>query len=64
MQAIYVLHPTFGLKSAILALQMFVDSVVCKTLIINHWRMNLITHLLMSLQFFGNAIGLEKGGIC
>ncbi|CAA2995013.1 Hypothetical predicted protein [Olea europaea subsp. europaea] len=30
LHAIYVLHPTFGLKSAILAMQMFVDNVVWK----------------------------------
>ncbi|MED6187880.1 hypothetical protein PIB30_080710, partial [Stylosanthes scabra] len=29
LHAIYVLHPTFGLKAAVFALQMFVDSVVC-----------------------------------
>ncbi|THF97992.1 hypothetical protein TEA_007541 [Camellia sinensis var. sinensis] len=33
LHAIYVLHPTFGLKAAILALQMFVDSVVWKKVV-------------------------------
>ncbi|CAO2828338.1 unnamed protein product [Amaranthus hypochondriacus] len=33
LHAIYVLHPTFGLKSAVLALQMFVDNVVWKKVV-------------------------------
>ncbi|KAK9116589.1 hypothetical protein Sjap_015536 [Stephania japonica] len=33
LHAIYVLHPTLGLKAAILALQLFVDSVVWKKVI-------------------------------
>ncbi|KAI8527544.1 hypothetical protein RHMOL_Rhmol12G0083400 [Rhododendron molle] len=33
LHAIYVLHPTFGLKAAILAMQLFVDSVVWKKVI-------------------------------
>ncbi|KAI3696346.1 hypothetical protein L1987_79360 [Smallanthus sonchifolius] len=30
LQAIYILHPTFGLKTAILALQLLVDGMVWK----------------------------------
>ncbi|XP_059655750.1 uncharacterized protein LOC132302805 isoform X3 [Cornus florida] len=33
LHAIYVLHPTFGLKAAIFALQLFVDSVVWKKVV-------------------------------
>ncbi|XP_060186067.1 uncharacterized protein LOC132615475 isoform X2 [Lycium barbarum] len=33
LHAIYVLHPTFGLKSAIVALQLFVDNVVWKKVV-------------------------------
>ncbi|CAN4124560.1 unnamed protein product [Withania somnifera] len=33
LHAIYVLHPTFGLKSAIFALQLFVDNVVWKKVV-------------------------------
>lgn len=33
LHAIYVLHPTFGLKAAVLALQLFVDSVVWKKVV-------------------------------
>ncbi|XP_009804628.1 uncharacterized protein LOC107767161 isoform X1 [Nicotiana tabacum] len=33
LHAIYVLHPTFGLKSAIVALQLFVDYVVWKKVV-------------------------------
>lgn len=33
LHAIYVLHPTFGLKTAIFALQMFVDNVVWKKVV-------------------------------
>lgn len=33
LHAIYVLHPTFGLKAAVLALQMFVDGVVWKKVV-------------------------------
>ncbi|KAK9750710.1 hypothetical protein RND81_02G215900 [Saponaria officinalis] len=33
LHAIYVLHPTFGLKAAIFALQMFVDNVVWKKVV-------------------------------
>ncbi|XP_043706607.1 protein GDAP2 homolog isoform X2 [Telopea speciosissima] len=33
LHAIYVLHPTFGLKTAIFALQLFVDSVVWKKVV-------------------------------
>ncbi|KAF7809063.1 protein GDAP2-like protein [Senna tora] len=33
LHAIYVLHPTFGLKAAIFTLQMFVDSVVWKKVV-------------------------------
>lgn len=33
LHAIYVLHPTFGLKAAILAMQLFVDSAVWKKVV-------------------------------
>ncbi|KAH6763100.1 appr-1-p processing enzyme family protein [Perilla frutescens var. hirtella] len=33
LQAIYILHPTFGLKAAILGLQMLVDNVVWKKVV-------------------------------
>ncbi|KAL1365818.1 hypothetical protein HN51_013784 [Arachis hypogaea] len=33
LHAIYVLHPTFGLKAAVFALQMFVDNVVWKKVV-------------------------------
>lgn len=33
LHAIYVLHPTFGLRAAVFALQMFVDGVVWKKLV-------------------------------
>ncbi|XP_019432162.1 PREDICTED: protein GDAP2 homolog [Lupinus angustifolius] len=33
LHAIYVLHPTFGLKAAVVALQLFVDNVVWKKVI-------------------------------
>ncbi|KAI8536675.1 hypothetical protein RHMOL_Rhmol10G0275400 [Rhododendron molle] len=33
LHAIYVLHPTFGLKAAILAMQLFVDSLVWKKVV-------------------------------
>uniref|UniRef100_A0A5B7AVW6 Macro domain-containing protein n=1 Tax=Davidia involucrata TaxID=16924 RepID=A0A5B7AVW6_DAVIN len=33
LHAIYVLHPTFGLKAAVFALQLFVDSVVWKKVV-------------------------------
>ncbi|KAG5010908.1 hypothetical protein JHK87_019423 [Glycine soja] len=33
LHAIYVLHPTFGLKAAVFGLQMFVDSVVWKKVV-------------------------------
>lgn len=33
LHAIYVLHPTFGLKTAILALQLFVDNLVWKKVV-------------------------------
>ncbi|XP_021812803.1 uncharacterized protein LOC110755823 isoform X2 [Prunus avium] len=32
-QAIYVLHPTFGMKAAIFALQLFVDNLVWKKVV-------------------------------
>ncbi|KAI8536689.1 hypothetical protein RHMOL_Rhmol10G0276000 [Rhododendron molle] len=33
LHAIYVLHPTFGLKAAILAMQLFVDGLVWKKVV-------------------------------